>query len=155
MELAHILQADMVFLDLKTNSKKQVLSEISKKLAQKVNKEETDIFQLILEREKLGSTGMGRGVAIPHARVDGLEDIIGAFARLDEAIEFDAIDDQPVNLIFMLLAPEKSGSNHLKALSTVSRTLRDRDFCEKLQNYNNAQDVYDLLVKQSQLENHS
>ncbi len=155
MELAHILQADMVFLDLKTNSKKQVLSEISRKLAQKVNKEETDIFQLILEREKLGSTGMGRGVAIPHARVDGLEDIIGAFARLDEAIEFDAIDDQPVNLIFMLLAPEKSGSNHLKALSTVSRTLRDRDFCEKLQNYNNAQDVYDLLVKQSQLENHS
>lgn len=155
MELTNILQADMVFLDLKAGSKKQVLSEISKKLAQKVNKEETDVFQLILEREKLGSTGMGRGVAIPHARIDGLENIIGAFARLDEAIEFDAVDDQPVNLIFMLLAPEKSGSNHLKALSTVSRTFRDRDFCEKLQNYNNAQDVFDLLVKQSQVENHA
>ncbi len=155
MELTDILQADMVFLDLKASSKKQILLEISTKLAQKVGKEETDVFQLILEREKLGSTGMGRGVAIPHARVDGLENIIGAFARLDEAIEFDAVDDLPVHLIFMLLAPEKSGSNHLKALSIVSRTLRDRDFCESLKSYKNPQDVFDLLVKQSKAENHS
>lgn len=154
MELTEILQADMVFLDLKSGSKKQILSEISAKIAQKINKEETEIFQLILEREKLGSTGVGRGVAIPHARVDGLEKIIGAFARLDEPIEFDAVDDQPVDLIFMLLAPEKSGSNHLKALSTVSRTFRSRDFCEELHNYNTPQDIFDLLVKQSKVENY-
>ncbi len=154
MELTEILQTDMVFLDLKSGSKKQILSEISAKIAQKINKEETEIFQLILEREKLGSTGVGRGVAIPHARVDGLEKIIGAFTRLDEPIEFDAVDDQPVDLIFMLLAPEKSGSNHLKALSTVSRTFRSRDFCEELHNYNNPQDIFDLLVKQSKVENH-
>lgn len=154
MELTDILQADMVFLDLKAGSKKQILSEIATKLAQKVAKEETDVFQLVLEREKLGSTGVGRGVAIPHARIDGLEDIVGAFARLDEPIEFDAVDDQPVHLIFMLLAPEKSGSKHLKALSIVSRTLRDRDFCESLNDYQNPQDIFNLLVKQSKAENH-
>ncbi len=152
MELTDILQADMIFLDLKVSSKKQILSEISTQLAQKVNREETDIFQLIWEREKLGSTGVGRRVAIPHARVEGLENIIGAFARLDDAIEFDAVDDQPVDLIFMLLAPEKSGSNHLKALSTVSRIFRDRNFCETLHNYNNVQDIFNLLVKQSKAE---
>jgi len=85
-----------------------------------------------LQRERLGSTGVGQGIAIPHGKLDGLDRLFAIFARLDTPIGFDAMDDQPVDLIFMLLAPESAGADHLKALARISRTLRDPSITQKL-----------------------
>ena len=91
-----------------------------------------EILETILGRERLGTTGVGQGVAIPHGRLEKIDRLYGLFAKLDEPIDFESIDDQPVDLIFMLLAPESAGADHLKALAKVSRLLRDRAMCEKL-----------------------
>ncbi|MFV0432269.1 MAG: PTS sugar transporter subunit IIA [Alphaproteobacteria bacterium] len=152
MELKDILSADMVFAELPARGKKQVLADITAKLTAKMGLDNTDVFELILEREKLGSTGMGRGIAIPHARIPGLKHIVGAFAQLDTPIEFGSVDDQPVRLVFMLLAPEKSGAEHLKALSIASRTLRDRKFCKELANKQSHDELYKSLIAQSEKE---
>ena len=93
---------------------------------------ERTIFGTLLERERLGTTGVGHGIAIPHGKLSGLDRVFGLFARLDTPVDFDAIDDMPVDLVFCLLAPEEAGADHLKALAKVSRSLRDRTFCEKL-----------------------
>lgn len=152
MELTDILSADMVFTDFTARGKKQVLADLCAKLTKKYGLDQAEVFELILERERLGSTGMGRGIAIPHARIPDMDKIVGAFAQLDQPIEFDAIDDEPVSCIFMLLAPKKSGAEHLKALSIVSRTLRDRDFCESLTEYTTPDNLYRALITQSQRE---
>jgi len=100
----------------------------------------------LLERERLGSTGVGNGIAIPHGKIAGLDRLYGLFARADQPIDFDAIDEQPVDLIFLLLAPEGAGADHLKALARVSRLLRDRVTCEKLRGSDNADALYALLT---------
>src|SRR5204862_6589939 len=107
---------------------------------------ERTIYGVLIERERLGTTGIGMGVAIPHGRLPGLARLCGVFARLDRPIPFEAIDDQPVDLIFLLLAPEAAGSDHLKALALVSRLLRDRTVCEKLRGTNNADALFALLT---------
>ena len=107
---------------------------------------ERTIYDVLIERERLGSTGIGRGIGIPHGRLPGLDTLSGIFARLDRPVPFDAIDDQPVDLIFLLLAPEGAGADHLKALARVSRLLRDRTVCEKLRGTDNADALYALLI---------
>ena len=93
---------------------------------------ERRIFETLIERERLGTTGVGAGIAIPHGRMAGAKTITGIFARLENAIDYEAVDSQPVDLVFMLLAPENAGADHLKALARVSRLLRDKQTCEKL-----------------------
>ena len=106
-----------------------------------------EILETILGRERLGTTGVGQGVAIPHGRLEKINRLFGLFARLDDPIDFESIDDQPVDLIFMLLAPESAGADHLKALAKVSRLLRDRAMCDKLRGADGSAALYALLTQ--------
>jgi PTS system nitrogen regulatory IIA component len=99
-----------------------------------------------LQREKLGSTGIGNGIAIPHGKLAKIERLFGLFARLDRPVDFDALDGQPVDLVFLLLAPEGAGADHLKALARVARLLRDRDIARKLRDSRDAEAIYAVLA---------
>ncbi|MCG8508909.1 MAG: PTS sugar transporter subunit IIA, partial [Rhodospirillales bacterium] len=108
---------------------------------------ERAVFDVLLERERLGTTGVGNGIAIPHGKLPSLEGLYGVFARLENPIDFDSIDEQPVDLIFLLLAPESAGADHLKALARVSRLLRDKASVEKLRGTDSAEALYALLTE--------
>ena len=149
MEIADLLSPDAVISHLKATSKKQVLQEMAVKAASLTRLSDRRIFEILTEREKLGSTGMGQGIAIPHGRIPGIEKIAGLFAQLDHPVDFDAMDDQPVDLVFLLLAPEGAGADHLKALARVSRLLRNQTVCEKLRAAPHAAILYALLTEPS------
>ncbi len=147
MEIRDLLNSESVIERLKVASKKQALQELSKRAASATGLEERRIFDVLLERERLGSTGVGHGVAIPHGKLAGLDGLYGLFARLENPVDFDAIDDEPVDLVFLLMAPESAGADHLKALARVSRLLRDRTICEKLRGSDKADALYGLLTE--------
>ena len=146
MEIADLITPRSVVAQLRATNKKQALQELAKRAAAMTGIPERTIYDVLIERERLGSTGIGRGIGIPHGRLPGLDTLCGIFARLDRPVPFDAIDDQPVDLIFLLLAPEGAGADHLKALARVSRLLRDRTVCEKLRGTDNADALYALLI---------
>jgi len=146
MEIADLITPRSVVAQLRATNKKQALQELAKRAAALTGIQERTIFDVLIERERLGSTGIGMGIGIPHGRLPGLDTLCGVFARLDRPVPFDAIDDQPVDLIFLLLAPEGAGADHLKALARVSRLLRDRSVCEKLRGTDNADALYALLI---------
>ncbi len=150
MEIIDLINPESVIANLKVTSKKQALQELSKKIGALVDQEERVIFDLLLEREKLGTTGVGDGIAIPHGKLDSLDKPCGLFARLERPVEFDAIDDRPVDLIFLLLAPGSAGADHLKALARVSRLLRDKAVCDKLRGSDTAEALYSLLTEQTE-----
>ena len=131
---------------LKVNGKKQALQEIATKAAELTGQSERAIFEILLQREKLGSTGVGNGVAIPHGKLPKLNNVFGLFARLDRAVDFEALDGQPVDLIFLLLAPEGAGADHLKALARVARLLRDPKVARKLRESRDADAIYAVLA---------
>ena len=147
MELTNLIKLENIIGNLKATSKKQALQELSKRISAQINQNERDVFDALIEREKLGSTGFGDGVAIPHAKIENLDSLSGFFARLDRPIDFDSVDDRPVDLIFLLLAPEAAGADHLKALACISRFFRDKDNCEKLRGSNNPEALYSLLLE--------
>ena len=147
MEIEYLLSADKVLGDFRASSKKQTLQTLSRKLAGSAGLDPRLVFDLLLAREKLGSTGVGKGVAIPHARVPGLSDITGLFARLTSPIDFDSVDAQPVDIVFMLLAPEDAGADHLKALARVSRLLRDEATLKKLRMTSDNNALYAMLAQ--------
>jgi PTS system nitrogen regulatory IIA component len=130
--MADTVKPDTVLAGLRLTSKKQVLQELARRASQITGESERTILDVLLERERLGSTGVGRGIAIPHGRLPSLDRVYGVFARLDRAVDFDAVDDQPVDLVYLLLAPENAGADHLKALAKVSRLLRNESVCAKL-----------------------
>ncbi|HEX7007299.1 MAG TPA: PTS IIA-like nitrogen regulatory protein PtsN [Alphaproteobacteria bacterium] len=146
MEVADLLSPDGVIPNLRVTSKKQALQELARRAAELSGASERAIFDVLLERERLGTTGVGNGIAIPHGKLPGLTRLYGLFARLEQPIPFEAIDEQPVDLIFLLLAPEGAGADHLKALARVSRLLRDRSICEKLRGTDKADAIYALLT---------
>ena len=146
MSLADLLRQDAVIPTLKINSKKQLLQELSAKAAQVTGLSEREIFDVILQRERLGSTGVGNGIAIPHGKLNSVNQIVGVFARLAAPVDFEALDDQPVDLVFLLLAPEGSGADHLKALSRIARVLRDGDMVAKLRKTDSASAIYAFLT---------
>lgn len=146
MEIVDLITPSRVVAQLRATNKKQALQELAKRAAVMTGIQERTIYDVLIERERLGSTGIGMGIGIPHGRLPGLDKLCGIFARLDRAVPFDAIDDQPVDLIFLLLAPEGAGADHLKALARVSRLLRDRTVCEKLRGTDNAAALYALLI---------
>ena len=147
MELAELLAPKGVIPDMRASSKKQALLEVAQRAAQITGLHERAIFDVLLERERLGSTGLGGGIAIPHGKMAGLDRLHGVFARLAAPIDFEAIDARPVDLMFVLLAPESAGADHLKALSRVSRALRDRALVEKLRATDRADALYAFLVE--------
>ncbi len=149
MEIADLLSPDAVVAHLRAANKKQVLQEMAHRAAQLTRLPERRIFDTLMEREKLGSTGMGQGIAIPHGRIQGIQKMTGLFAQLDHPVDFDSMDDQPVDLVFLLLAPEDAGADHLKALARVSRLLRNQAVCEKLRGAPQAATLYALLTEPS------
>lgn len=146
MEICELLDHRSVFTALRATSKKQALEELARRAAELTGMHERTIFDVLLERERLGTTGVGRGIAIPHGKLADLDRLYGVFARLDPPIDFDAIDDQPVDLIFLLLAPEAAGADHLKALARVSRLFRDSGLCEQLRRLKDADSLYKILT---------
>jgi PTS system nitrogen regulatory IIA component len=147
MEIEEILTPDSVLTTLRATSKKQALQELAKHASQITGLHERTVFDVLLERERLGTTGVGRGIAIPHGKLSELDRLYGVFAVLEQPIDFDAVDDQPVDLIFLLLAPESAGADHLKALARVSRLLRDAKFCDRLRAASNAGELFDELTR--------
>lgn len=147
MNIVDILNVDGIIPRLNAGSKKQALQELSKRAAQMTGVSERQIFDVLLERERLGTTGVGHGIAIPHGKLPQIDRLYGLFGRLETPIDYDSIDEEPVDLIFLLLAPEGAGADHLKALSRVSRLLRDRTVCEKLRGTADRDGLYALLVE--------
>lgn len=135
----------VVLVSQSAESRKQILAVLAEEIAEKLSLDGRDILDAVIERENLGSTGVGEGVAIPHARLEGLKAPVGAFVRLHEGVDFEAIDGRACDLIFMLLAPHSSGADHLRALAQVSRTFRNADLREKLRSAAEAEDVKRLL----------
>jgi PTS system nitrogen regulatory IIA component len=147
VDISDLITPSTIVPSLKVTSKKQALQELARHGAEVTGGDEREIFEVLLERERLGTTGVGGGVAIPHGKMPGLKRLYGVFARLETPINFDAIDEQPVDLIFLLLAPETAGADHLKALARVSRSLRDKETCEKLRGSDTAEALYALLTE--------
>jgi len=148
MHLGDLISPEAVLPSLKTKSKKQLLQELSARAARIAGLPERDIFDVLWQREQLGSTGLGQGVAIPHGKLGGLKQIVGLFALLAEPIEFDAVDGEPVDIVFLLLAPEGAGADHLKALARISRLLRERGAVDKLRASKDAAALYAVLTQE-------
>ncbi|MDF2096091.1 PTS IIA-like nitrogen regulatory protein PtsN [Aquibaculum arenosum] len=147
MEIADMLSPEGVIPALRVTSKKQALQELARRAAEVVRQPERAIFEVLVERERLGTTGVGNGIAIPHGKLADLDRLHALFARLETPVDFDAIDEQPVDLVCVLLAPEQAGADHLKALARVSRLLRDRSVCEKLRGSDSRDAIYALLTE--------
>jgi nitrogen PTS system EIIA component len=145
MPMTEFLKPRAVFSGIKIASKKQLLQFMSEKAAEMTGIAERDIFDTIMQRERLGSTGVGNGIAIPHGKMKLANELTGLFVRLDQAIDFEAIDDQKVDLIFMLIAPELAGADHLKALSKVARTLRTAEIVDGIRRAPDSSAIYNIL----------
>src|SRR5215472_17593130 len=149
MPLNDLVAPNAVVPALKVNGKKQALQELAAKAAELSGQSERAIFEILLQREKLGSTGVGNGVAIPHGKLPKLGKLFGLFARLARPVDFEALDGQPVDLVFLLLAPEGAGADHLKALARVARLLRDPEIARKLRDSRDAEAIYAVLAMPS------
>ena len=149
MNISDLLAPDAILPALKVQSKKQLLQELAARAHQIARLPERRIFETLVERERLGTTGVGAGIAIPHGRMSEAGSITGVFARLETAIDYEAVDSQPVDLVFMLLAPEEAGADHLKALARVSRLLRNAATCEKLRAASSPEALYSILTTQN------
>lgn len=147
MTLDEIIAEQSVLANVKAQNKKQLLLELSQALASQVAIDHRIIFETLLTREKLGSTGIGQGIAIPHGKIASLSRVHGLFARLASPVEFDSVDGQPVDLVFALLAPDHAGADHLKALAKISRILRDPAVVAKLRGTGEAASLYAILTE--------
>jgi len=146
MALADLIPNGGVNVDLGASSRKQALQAMSDIAAELTGLPARAIFDAVLQRERLGSTGVGQGVAIPHARLAGIDQVVGVFARLRTPVDFESIDGRPADLIFMLIAPEDAGAEHLKALARVSRLLRREDVRQRLRAAPDSEAVYAVLA---------
>jgi nitrogen PTS system EIIA component len=148
VDIADILTPTGILLDVQScRSKRQVLKELSRKAAQIFRLDEARVLEALLERERLGTTGIGHGIAIPHAKLPGLGRVVGLFARLDQPVDFEALDEQPSDLIFLLLAPESADTDSLKALARISRLLRDPRVRDRLRHERDSRAVYRMLTQ--------
>jgi len=150
LEIGDLLVPRSVLAQLRVGNKKAALQEIARRAAAMIGIAERTIYEVLAERERLGSTGIGKGVAIPHGKIGGLDRLYGIFARLERPIRFEAIDNQPIDLMFVLLAPADAGAEHLRALALVSRLLRDNTICQKLRGTDNADALYALLTDRTE-----
>ncbi|MBV9827399.1 MAG: PTS sugar transporter subunit IIA [Alphaproteobacteria bacterium] len=150
MEIADLLPPRGIVAHLRVGTKKQALQEIARRAGSMTGIAERRIYDVLNERERLGSTGIGRGIAVPHGKLDDLPALCGLFARLEKPIPFESIDERPVDLIFTLLAPASASAEHLRALALVSRTLRDAAVCQKLRGTDNSDALYALLTDRTE-----
>jgi PTS system nitrogen regulatory IIA component len=146
MELSEIIGIDAVRAPLKATSKKRLLQDLADMAESVYGLPAPSVYKSLMEREALGPTGVGRGVAIPHARLAGVSHVLGLFVRLEKPVDFESIDRQPVDLVFALFAPEAAGADHLKALARVSRTLRSDAVCAKLRSTFDTSALYAILT---------
>ena len=146
MSLTDLIAPNAVIPALKVTSKKQAIQALATHAAQLTGHNERMISEILLQREKLGSTAVGNGIAIPHGKLPKFGKLFGMFARLEQPIDFEALDGQPVDLIFLLLAPETAGADHLKALARIARLLRDTEVAQKLRASQNADALYAVLA---------
>ncbi|MEL7115544.1 MAG: PTS sugar transporter subunit IIA [Pseudomonadota bacterium] len=146
MELSSLIRSDAIRIVNSVSSKKRLLQNISDLAADVYGVAADRAADALIERETLGPTGVGKGIALPHARLEGLDHVIGCFMRLDRAVDFDAVDRQPVDLVFALFAPPETGVDHLKALALVSRTLRDVNVCTKLRGSTDTTTLHAILT---------
>jgi PTS system nitrogen regulatory IIA component len=155
MDLSDLVQVPAILPTLKANSKKQLLQLLAERAAAITHIPEREIFDTILQRERLGSTGVGNGIAIPHGKLSGVKQITGVFARLEQPVDFEALDDQPVDLVFLLLAPEGAGADHLKALARVARVLREPGMLDKIRTTRDATALYALVTELATSSSHA
>jgi len=148
VELADIITPENVVLNLPScSSKRQVLAELARRGAAVAGIEQQRLLDALTERERLGTTGIGHGIAIPHARLEGLDHLVGMFVRLDHPVDFEALDEQPSDLIFLLLAPSAAEADSLKALARISRMLRDPGLRQRLRQERDPSVVYRMLTQ--------
>jgi nitrogen PTS system EIIA component len=149
MKITEILSQDMVLPDLRGTTKAEVLRELAQSFTSQFPNLSADTVAAVLnERERLGSTAIGDGIAIPHGKIRGVNRIVGAFGRHKEGVDFDSLDGNPTHLFFVLIAPEESTSLHLKALARVSRLFRDNAFRERLETADTAEKLYNYIVEE-------
>jgi PTS system nitrogen regulatory IIA component len=148
MHLGDLISPEAVIPSLKCKNKKQLITELSAQASRLAGLQEHEVFDVLWQREQLGSTGLGHGVAIPHGKLGGLKQIVGVFARLAEPVDFDAVDGEPVDIAFLLLTPEGAGADHLKALARISRLLREESAVEKLRASKDASALYAVLTQE-------
>jgi PTS system nitrogen regulatory IIA component len=148
MPLNQLITPEGVLPSLKATSKKQALQDLSARAAKLSGLPERELFDTLLQRERLGSTGVGNGIAIPHGKLTRASEIFGVFARLERPIDFESLDGEPVDLMFLLIAPETSGADHLKALSQIARVLRDPTVTAKLRSLRDANAIYAVLTQE-------
>ena len=146
MPTSDLIAPNAIIPALKVNGKKQALQEIAARAAALTGQSDRAILEILLQREKLGSTGVGNGVAIPHGKLPKLNKVFGVFARLERPVDYEALDGQPVDLIFLLLAPEGAGADHLKALARAARLLRDPEIARKLRESSDTEALYAVLA---------
>jgi PTS system nitrogen regulatory IIA component len=146
MLLTDVVALDAIIPAMRVSNKKQVLQELAERAARLSGQNERVVFDVLMQREKLGSTGIGSGIAIPHGKLPNLGKLFGVFARLERPVDFEALDNQPVDLVFLLLAPEEAGADHLKALARVARLLRHPDTARKLRDSRDAEAIYAVLA---------
>ncbi len=149
MPLSDLVAPNAIMPALRVNGKKQALQEIAARAADLTGQNERTIFEILVQREKLGSTGVGNGIAIPHGKLAKLDKLFGLFARLERPSDFEALDGQPVDLVFLLLAPEGAGADHLRALARVARLLRDPEVARKLRESRDSEALYAVLAMPS------
>ncbi len=145
MNIADIISKEAILDNIQASSKRELVQKMSNRIAALAGVDERIVFEAVWERENLGSTGYGEGVAFPHARIEGLDKVCAMFARLDEPVDFDALDGKPVDLVFMLISPENSGADHLTALATLSRILKTEGSCDKLRKARSVDELYAIL----------
>jgi PTS system nitrogen regulatory IIA component len=149
MTLADIIDSSSILPAIKVQNKKQLLQDLAQALASKVAIDNRVIFERLLQREKLGSTGLGQGIAIPHGRLPTITRVYGVFARLEKPIAFESVDGEPVDLAFALISPDHAGADHLTALARVSRLLRDTATLAKLRGTETTEGLYAILTASS------
>jgi PTS system nitrogen regulatory IIA component len=147
MPLLDFLDPRAVLPALRVNGKKQALQELASQSARLTGVPDSAIYEALLQRERLGSTGIGEGIAIPHGKLPGLTHIFGLIARLDKPVDFEALDDQPVDVLVLLLAPEGAGADHLKALARVARVLREPGLIERVRTTRDATALYAIMTE--------
>lgn len=145
-DLSDLLAPEAVLADVTASNKKTLFQQLGAVAAQAYGLDARQVAERLGEREKLGSTGFGSGIAIPHGRIEGLDHVVAVFAQLEQPVDFAAVDDLPVDLVFMLLSPVGAGADHLKALASVSRRLRDRNFAAKLRGAGSPDALFALLA---------
>lgn len=149
MNIAELTKTDFIIKDLKSKTKKEVLTELSEVfLKADLHIDEEAIVEVLLEREKLGSTGIGEGIAIPHGKLPELKNLIVSFGRSKRGIDFESLDGNPVHIFFLLMAPENSAGQHLKALAKISRMLKDKKFREDLMEADSREDIYNRMIEE-------